>query len=126
MADTGGGGKGPQRPKQNRITAGANTPMAKTIALVVLALIIGIVMINIVGDDGGTAKTVSPTTTTAPSTNSTTGTTAPPGTNKSTTTTVKKTAIVPPSQLPLIVVNAGGPNHSAANVSSALRTRGYT
>jgi hypothetical protein len=123
MADT--GGNGPQRPSQNRLAAGANNPMAKTIALVVLAVIVGIVLINIVGDDGSTAKTSSSTTTIATSSSSTPTTST--GTNKSTTTTTKKSsAIVPPSQLPLIVVNAGGPNGSAGNVSSALKTHGYT
>ena len=121
------GGNGPRRPSQSRLAASANTPMAKTVALVVLALIIGIVMINIVGDGGSTAKTAA--TTTTPTTSGTTNTTQTTTATKhnSTTTTVKKTnAVVPPAQLKLIVVNSGAPKGSGGNVSTALKSRGYT
>ncbi len=120
-------GNGPQRPGQSRLAAGANTPMAKTVALVVVALIIGIVMINIVGDGGSTAKTTSKTTAstapngTTPTTSSTTRTTAP-----KTTTTKKAGSVVPPASLKLIVVNSGAPAGSGGNVKAALTRLGYT
>src|SRR5262245_40976453 len=89
MSETNGGG-GPQRPGQSRLAQGANTPMAKTVALVVVAFIVGIVMVNIVGDDGGTAKTTKTTASTTPSSNSTTpSSTETTGGGKGTTTTVK-------------------------------------
>ena len=123
------GGNGPRRPSQSRLAASANTPMAKTVALVVLALIIGIVMINIVGDGGSTAKVAA--TTTSPTTSATTNTNSTPTTtttkHNSTTTTAKKTnTTVPASQLKLIVVNSGAPAGSGGNVSTALHGRGYT
>src|SRR3954454_4791768 len=125
MADT--GGNGPPRPPANRSAAGANTPMAKTIALVGLALIIGIVMINIVGDDGDTVKTVAPSTTVAPTKSSSTtlATTATTGGNATTTTAKASGAVIPPASLRLIVVNSGAPTGSGGNVSNALKTHGY-
>jgi hypothetical protein len=126
MADS--SGNDPQRPGQHRLASGANTPMAKTIALVVVALVIGVVMINIVGDGGGSAaKTAKTTTTIAGTSNSTTATTAP-GTTRTTgttATTVKATPLTP-ATLSLVVLNAGAPQGSAANVAKALRTSGYT
>jgi hypothetical protein len=128
MSESSGGANGPQRPSQSRLAASANTPMAKTVALVVLALIIGIVMINIVGDGGSTAKTAA-TTTTPPTTSAATNTTQTTTATKhnSTTTTVKKSnTTVPAAQLSLIVVNSGAPAGSGGNVSTALKGRGYT
>ena len=117
-------GNGGQRPGQGRLAAGANTPMAKTLALVVVALIVGIVLINIVGNGGSTSKTLKPTTTTSSSTTQPGGSTTTA--RGATTTTKSSTALVTPSKLQLIVVNSGAPTGSGGPISNALRARGYT
>src|SRR5262249_52035301 len=92
----------------------------------VLAVIIGIVMINIVGDDGSTAKASGSTTTVGASTSTAPSTTASTGGNKTTTTTAHTRAVIPPKSLRIIVVNSGAPSASGGPVSDALRTHGYT
>lgn len=120
------GGNGGQRSGQSRFAAGANNPMAKTVALVVVALIVGIVLINIVGNGGSTAKTTADTTPTT--TPGSTAVSTTPSTGHGATTTTKKpsAALVPPSQLQLIVVNSGAPAGSGGRISDTLRSRGYT
>jgi hypothetical protein len=123
MADS--SGNGPERSTQNRL-ASANTPMAKTALLVVVALILGIVMINIVGGGGSTAKTAA--TTTLPATSSTTRTSTKGTTAGSTTTTTRKkgATVIAPKSLKVIVVNSGAPKGSGGNVLTELKGRGYT
>jgi hypothetical protein len=118
-------GNGPQRPGQARL---ADSYMAKTVALVVVALIVGIVLINIVDDGGSTAKTSSNTTPTTTSTGTTPTSTKTPTTSKraTTTTTKKSTALLTPASIQLLVVNSGAPKGSGSNILNALKARGYT
>jgi len=84
-------------------------------------VIIGIVLLQIV-DDGKTnvpAAAKSTTTTTARTTSTT---------KKPTTTTTKQptTPVKQPSQVPIVVVNAGAKPGSARTMSTALKGKGYT
>lgn len=121
MADSSGSQK---RPTPSELVAGANPQMAKTVALVVVALIIGIVMLNIV-DDGGTTAKVS-TGGNTQKTTTTKHTSSTGSTPRATTTTTGRHKLIAPAALQVIVLNAGGPDHSAANVSAAIKTSGYT
>jgi hypothetical protein len=88
--------------------------------LIGVAVIIGIVLLQI-GDrnDNGPASTHPKTTTTKkPSSSSTTSTTKPSSHN----TTPPKS----PSQIHLIVLNGGAASGQAAHMESNLRLRGYT
>lgn len=87
--------------------------------LVGVAVVVGIVLLQIV-DPGTVASSRRPTTTTSPAATTTTK----PG---KTTTTVKSTAAVKkPAQIRLLVLNAGAPTGSAKTVAATLRGKGYT
>ncbi len=118
MSDSSGSGKQSGAPDLMR---GASPQMLKTVGLLLAAFILGVVMLNVI-DDGSTSSTKKPP--------STTTTHAGKGSHNSTTTsstTPKTTAKqLAPAQIHLIVLNASGVNHVAANVSSAIRGHGYT
>jgi hypothetical protein len=96
--------------------------MVKTAALVVVAIILGVIMLNII-DDGSTSKAVSNGSHSTTTVAATTSTTTPHAT---TTTTVKIGPVVPPGQLRIIVLNAGsGVNGAASTMSHALKNKGY-
>ncbi|MCU1426781.1 MAG: LytR cell envelope-related transcriptional attenuator [Actinomycetia bacterium] len=106
------------------VARGASVAAAKGAGLVLLAIIIGIVLLQVV-DDGrtpaGTAQTHKTTTTThKPAT--TTKTTKP----TTSTTKAPARAVKSPDQVRVIVLNAGAPTGSANTVSQALRAKGYT
>ena len=88
-------------------------------ALIGLAVIIGIVLLQI-GDrnDNGpaSASPPSPTTTTVPAVTTTTGKSTPSNT----------TAQRPPSAVSVIVLNGGAAAGKAGDMSDALKTKGYT
>jgi LytR cell envelope-related transcriptional attenuator len=90
--------------------------------LIALAVIVGIVLLQIV-DPGKTGPVGARTTNSTAST--TTSTTAP----KSSTTSTTKAAATPEktaAQVHLLVLNAGAPTGSAGNVSTNLKNQGYT
>lgn len=107
----------------NDVARGAGTAALKGAGLVLLAIIIGIVLLQVVDDgspSGNTASTTAPkaTTTTVKKSGSTAKTT--------TTTKAPTTPQREPSQLKLIVLNAGAPTGSAGTLSTALKSKGYT
>jgi hypothetical protein len=104
------------------VARGAGTAALKGAGLVLLAIIIGIVLLQVV-DDGEPSGSTAPT----PKPKATTTTVKKSGTTKTTTTT--KAPTTPPrepSQLKLIVLNAGAPTGAAGQLSNALKGKGYT
>jgi hypothetical protein len=102
------------------VVRGAGVQLAKGAGLVLVAIIIGIVLLQVVDDGSDTnvpAAQNSTTTTTAKK-----GTTVPP----TTVTTVPSTPQKQPDQVRLVVLNAGAPTGAAGDLSDSLRTKGYT
>lgn len=91
--------------------------MAKTVGLVVAAILLGVVMLNLV-DEGGTSKAVPTSTTAKPVATSTTA-------GGDTSTTVAATGGKKPAELRVIVLNASGVSGVAKRVSTELRNQGY-
>jgi hypothetical protein len=124
MADRGtqsggfSGGNGPSLP------AGLRSQTAKGAALIALAVVVGIVLLQIVdpGKSGPVAARSSNSTSTTASSTSTTK----PGTKATTSTTAKAATPKTPAQLHLLVLNSGAPTGSAGNVSTNLKSNGYT
>jgi hypothetical protein len=115
MSTRGGGGN-----NNDDVVRGAGVQLAKGAGLVLVAIIIGIVLLQVVDDGSSTdvpAATNGTTTTTAKK-----GTTVPP----TTVTTVPSTPQKQPEQVRLIVLNAGAPTGAAGDLSDSLRTKGYT
>lgn len=109
---SGGGSNG-----RAEVARGASAATAKTAALVGLAVLIGIVLLQVVDVEPsptreGGGKKVAVTTTTAKGGVSTT--TAP--------ATPERT----PDQLRVIVLNGGAPSGAAGTMSDALKQKGYT
>jgi hypothetical protein len=123
MADRGtrSGGFSGDRDRGPSLPAGLRSQTAKGAMLIVLAVIVGIVLLQIV-DPGKTGPVGARTTSSTAST--TTSTTAPKSSTTSTTkaATPQKTA----AQVHLLVLNAGAPTGSAGNVSTNLKNQGYT
>lgn len=91
-------------------------------ALIAVAVIIGIVLLQIgdQNDDGpAAAGTKKPTTKTTPTTKPKTTKTTP---GTSATTAPRRT----PNQVHLVVLNGGAASGQAAHIGSGLRIRGYT
>ncbi len=103
------------------VVRGASVAAAKGAGLVLLAIIIGIVLLNVVDDGSKPSATTSGQKTTTTTQKATTQTT-----KKKSTTTTSNTPAKSPSQVRVIVLNAGAPTGSAGNLSSALRGKGYT
>ena len=96
--------------------------MAKTVGLLLVAFILGVVMLNIFDDTGDATKVVTSRSTT---------TTANKGSEPGVTTTTADTsgttvAALAPAQVRLIVVNASGVNGVAKTTRDALKAKGYT
>jgi len=90
--------------------------------LIALAVIVGIVLLQIV--DPGKSGPVGSRPPASTTSSSTTSTTTP---HRSTTTTsTKPSTQKTPATLHLIVLNAGAPTGSAGNVSTNLKNKGYT
>jgi hypothetical protein len=103
------------------VARGASVAAAKGAGLVVLAIIIGIVLLNIVDNGSKSSST--------PSTHKTTSTTKKTtSTTKKTTSTTKApvTTARAPALVRVIVLNGGAPTGSAKAMSSTLRSKGYT
>lgn len=96
--------------------------MAKTAGLVLVAIVIGVIMLNII-DDGSTTAANKPAVT--PTTKKpTTSTTRRPQT---TTATTRPSPQLTAQQVRVVVLNAGsGINQGASTLSSQLRAKGYT
>lgn len=113
------GSRGPERGSDSgEFARGASFAAAKGAGLVGLAVIVGIVLLQVV-DDGTSGPVVSAgdgdaaaTTTTTPS-------------EATTTTTTVPTPARPPEEVRVLVLNSGGPSGSAGNMSTALQDIGY-
>jgi LytR cell envelope-related transcriptional attenuator len=103
------------------VARGAGFAAAKGAALIGLAVIIGIVLLNVVddGSDGPVADddTAATTTTGAPA-----DTTTPP----ETPTTVDEVPAKTPAELAVLVLNGGAPQGSAKSMADDLKVKGYT
>ena len=119
MSDPNGGA---DQGRRNRRPAPAGLSAARGAALVAVAVIIGIVLLQAIDDgndgpvgDGGPASTTS--TTTSTSTDST-------GSGSSTTSTTKAAAL-PPAQVTVRVLNGSGVAGAAGTLTNTLKAKGY-
>jgi hypothetical protein len=103
------------------VARGAGVQLAKGAGLVLLAIIIGIVLLQVV-DDGDVSNTSAGASSTTTTTQRNTTTTRAPTTR----TTVASTPAKAPDQVRVIVLNAGAATGAAGDLSDALRTKGYT
>jgi len=129
-----GGEQGPRRPRNS----GGGTPShgigvhttraARGAGLIALAVILGIVLLQVVdkgntgpiGDRSAAKHAVTTTTTTGAATSSTTATTAPPA-----STTTGAAATRPPSQVVVDVLNGSGTAGVAGQLTTQLKGKGY-
>jgi hypothetical protein len=123
MADRGTQSGGSSSGRGRGIPLGAGSQTAKGAVLVGLAVVLGIVLLQIV-DPGKAGPVAARTTSTTAAV--TTTTTKKTTTTKTSTTTKAGTAAKTPAQIHLLVLNAGAPSGSAKSVSGTLKTRGYT
>jgi hypothetical protein len=91
---------------------------AKGMALVGLAVVIGIILLQVV-DDGSAGPVGTSPTTPAP-----TATTAPPGTD-TTSTTAATSPARSKEEVRVLVLNGGAPAGSAVTMSTRLKAAGY-
>jgi hypothetical protein len=110
--------------QNDEVARGAGVQLAKGAGLVLVAIIIGIVLLQVVDD--GTDASVSPNeprpTTTVPPT-----TTEPSSSDSTSPTTGAGTQLArSPEEVPIIVLNAGAPTGAAGDLSTALQAKGYT
>jgi hypothetical protein len=100
---------------------GASTSAAKGALLVAVAIIIGLVLLQVTDNNKPASSTagttVKPTTTTVKKTTTTT--------KKPTTTTTTAHAVKSPDQVSLVVLNAGAPTGSAKTMADSLKSKGY-
>jgi hypothetical protein len=99
------------------MVSGASPQLAKTVGLVLAAILLGVVMLNLV-DDGGSSSTAKSTTTVKPVATTTTA-----GNGSSSTTL--PVAGKKPAELRVVVLNGSGTSGVARRVATALRTAGY-
>jgi hypothetical protein len=111
-----GGGRGTNG---GGVARGASFAAAKGFVLIALAVIIGIVLLNVY-DDGGVSEPEAE----SPSAS----TTAPDDTSggEGTTTTTAAGPPRAPQELSVVVLNGGAPAGSAGDMSDALKQAGYT
>jgi hypothetical protein len=117
MSDPNGGA---DEGRRNRRPATAGFSAARGAALVAIAVIIGVVLLQAIDDgndgpvgDGGPAST---TTTTTPAS---TGSSGPE------TTTTTKAAALPPGQVTVRVLNGSGVAGAAGTLTNTLKAKGY-
>lgn len=113
---------------QRRSSRGGGGPgfsAARGAALIAVAVILGVVLLNAIDDgnsgpvgDGGTSSTTSST-----NSNPTTTTTVAPGTASTAPTT--KPAAITPAQVTVIVLNASGRTGVASTLTDTLKAKGY-
>jgi len=114
---TGGRGNG------NTVARGASFAAAKGAGLIALAVIIGVVLLNVV-DDGDTNQGSNGSGSSSETTASTAGAT---DTTKATTeTTADSVPAKTPAELSVLVLNGGAPQGSAKEMSDNLKLSGYT
>ena len=120
MSDPNGGA---DEGRKNRRPAAAGFSAARGAALVAVAVIIGIVLLQAIDDgndgpvgDGGSSSTSS--TSTPASTNTTGG-------GSSSTTSTTKAAPVPPAQVTARVLNGSGTAGAAGTLTNTLKAKGY-
>jgi hypothetical protein len=101
---------------------GAGVQLAKGAALILVAIVIGIVLLQVVddGEEGAIdANEPRPTTTTTGE--------SPSSTQPTTASTAANTQPArDPSEVAVLVLNAGAPTGAAGTLSGALRDKGYT
>jgi len=114
MSRQGGG-----RSNGGGVARGAGFAAAKGGILIALAVVIGIVLLNVV-DDGGVEE---PASEPADATTTTTGET---GTTDETTGTTSAEPPRPAAELAVLVLNGGAPAGTAAEMSESLGLVGYT
>jgi hypothetical protein len=112
------------RSNGNTVARGASFAAAKGAGLIALAVIIGVVLLNVV-DDGdtdqgsaGSGSGTDTTTTTVADSADTTGAT--------TETTVDSVPAKTPAELSVLVLNGGAPQGAAREMSDNLKLSGYT
>jgi LytR cell envelope-related transcriptional attenuator len=102
------------------VVRGAGVQLAKGAGLVLVAIIIGVVLLQVV-DDGKSGPVAA-----APSTTTTTTKTTSSAPNVTTTTKKPTTPAKSPEQVRVVVLNAGAKTGAAKATSTALRSKGYT
>jgi hypothetical protein len=105
------------------VARGAGVQLAKGVGLILVAIVIGIVLLQVV-DDG----TDGPVNADDRRTTRTTAATEPGATTTQPTsgTTQSTAALRPPDQVRVIVLNAGAATGAAGDMSDSLREKGYT
>ncbi|MFM7225206.1 MAG: LytR C-terminal domain-containing protein [Actinomycetota bacterium] len=104
-----------ERPSRAVPPDGTLPAVVRGAALIGLAVVVGLILLAQVEDDPGRVNPASrPTRTTTTTTAPAPTTTAPAGPARI------------PAELPIIVLNAGGPNGAAGALSAQLREQGYT
>lgn len=110
---------------QGRTTRGGSGGFsaARGAALIAVAVIIGVVLLNAIDDgnsgpvgDGGTSTTTSSSSTTTTTLVKGTGPTTPPTT---------KPPTVPPAQVTVLVLNGSGRDGVASTLTNTLKAKGY-
>ena len=121
MSDPNGGA---DEGRKGRRSATAGFSAARGAALVAVAVIIGIVLLQAIDDgndgpvgDGGPASTTTTTTTASTTTDSS-------GSSSSTTPTTKA-AVLTPAQTTVRVLNGSGVAGAAGNLTNTLKAKGY-
>jgi hypothetical protein len=107
----------PQRNSGNG-ARGNGSAFVKGALLIGLAVIIGIVLLQVTDDDNDSTSAATPSRTTQPKTTTTIVTT--------TTTTLPATPPKTNAELSLIVLNGGAPTGAAADMNTQLKQAGYT
>ena len=122
MSDPNGGA---DEGRRNRRPAMAGFSAARGAALVAIAVIIGVVLLQAIDDgndgpvgDGGPASTTTTTTTVPTSTDSS-------GSSSATTATTAKAAPLPPAQVTVRVLNGSGQAGAAGTLTNTLKAKGY-
>ncbi|MDQ1521121.1 MAG: hypothetical protein QOI55_2194 [Actinomycetota bacterium] len=103
------------------VVRGAGVQMAKGFGLILVAVIIGIVLLQIVDADGKTSLSAAQPKSTTTTVKVRTTATKPTTTTKKATTPTKAA-----NQVRVEVVNAGAKTGSAKAMANALKTKGYT
>ncbi len=113
-------GSGRRRPPRPKRAAGLSA--ARGAALVALAVIVGIVLLNAIDDgsdgqvgDGGKGSSSTTTTTVVPG----------PGGSSSTSSTTKTAPVAAPAQVTVRVLNGAGVDGVASTLTNTLKAKGY-
>jgi hypothetical protein len=106
------------------VARGAGVQAVKGAGLVLLAVIIGIVLLQVVDDGTKAPSNAGATAHTTQTTHRATTTTTSGHTTSTTQAAV--TPARPPAQVRVIALNAGAPSGAAKNMHDALQTKGYT